>query len=117
MVPAAEHPAGARRGHYTIFLGMAAGVGKTYRMLLEGHALQEAGRDVVIGDGVWLASHVLVLGPVTIGEHADLLRDCVDIDDAVWAAGAAPIGRVSGQWRAHGAAVPAHVDGRRVVFD
>lgn len=37
------------RGHYTIFLGMAAGVGKTYRMLLEGHAEQEAGRDVVIG--------------------------------------------------------------------
>ena len=31
------------------FLGMAAGVGKTYRMLLEGHAEQEAGRDVVIG--------------------------------------------------------------------
>jgi len=29
-----------------------------------------SGRDVVIGDGVWLASHVLVLGPVTIGEHA-----------------------------------------------
>jgi two-component system sensor histidine kinase KdpD len=39
----------AGRGHYTIYLGMAAGVGKTYRMLLEGHAEQEAGRDVVIG--------------------------------------------------------------------
>jgi K+-sensing histidine kinase KdpD len=26
-----------RRGHYTIFLGMAAGVGKTFRMLQEGH--------------------------------------------------------------------------------
>jgi two-component system sensor histidine kinase KdpD len=37
------------RGHYTIYLGMAAGVGKTYRMLAEGHAQQEAGRDVVIG--------------------------------------------------------------------
>ncbi|MEA2360056.1 MAG: two-component system, OmpR family, sensor histidine kinase KdpD [Solirubrobacteraceae bacterium] len=37
------------RGHYTIFLGMAAGAGKTYRMLQEGHAEQEAGRDVVIG--------------------------------------------------------------------
>jgi maltose O-acetyltransferase len=24
----------------------------------------------VIGEGVWLASHVLVLGPVTIGDHA-----------------------------------------------
>jgi two-component system, OmpR family, sensor histidine kinase KdpD len=38
-----------RRGHYKIFLGMAAGVGKTYRMLQEGHAEADAGRDVVIG--------------------------------------------------------------------
>ena len=38
-----------RRGHYKIFLGMAAGVGKTYRMLQEGQAEAEAGRDVVIG--------------------------------------------------------------------
>jgi two-component system, OmpR family, sensor histidine kinase KdpD len=37
------------RGYYTIYLGMAAGVGKTYRMLQEGHAELEAGRDVVIG--------------------------------------------------------------------
>lgn len=37
------------RGRYTIFLGMAAGVGKTYRMLQEGRAELEAGRDVVIG--------------------------------------------------------------------
>jgi two-component system sensor histidine kinase KdpD len=36
-------------GHYKIFLGMAAGVGKTYRMLQEGHAEADAGRDVVIG--------------------------------------------------------------------
>jgi two-component system sensor histidine kinase KdpD len=37
------------RGHYKIFLGMAAGVGKTYRMLQEGQAEAGAGRDVVIG--------------------------------------------------------------------
>ena len=37
------------RGHLRVLIGMAAGVGKTYRMLLEGHAEQEAGRDVVIG--------------------------------------------------------------------
>jgi two-component system sensor histidine kinase KdpD len=41
--------AGERRGHLRVFLGMAAGVGKTYRMLLEGHAELDAGRDVVIG--------------------------------------------------------------------
>jgi two-component system, OmpR family, sensor histidine kinase KdpD len=38
-----------RRGRYKIFLGMAAGVGKTYRMLQEGQSEAEAGRDVVIG--------------------------------------------------------------------
>src|SRR5262249_6718742 len=37
------------RGHYRILLGMAAGVGKTYRMLQEGRQAKEAGRDVVIG--------------------------------------------------------------------
>ncbi len=37
------------RGHLKVFIGMAAGVGKTYRMLQEGHAEQEAGRDVAIG--------------------------------------------------------------------
>jgi two-component system sensor histidine kinase KdpD len=41
-------PAGGR-GQLKVFIGMAAGVGKTYRMLEEGHAEQEAGRDVAIG--------------------------------------------------------------------
>ncbi len=38
-----------RRGSHRVFLGMAAGVGKTYRMLAEGQAEAEGGRDVVIG--------------------------------------------------------------------
>ena len=37
------------RGHYKIFLGMAAGVGKTYRMLQEGQAEKADGPDVVVG--------------------------------------------------------------------
>jgi two-component system, OmpR family, sensor histidine kinase KdpD len=37
------------RGRYRILLGMAAGVGKTYRMLQEGRQAQAEGRDVVIG--------------------------------------------------------------------
>ncbi len=49
--PSAERgPPGIEdRGRYKIFLGMAAGAGKTYRMLQEGQAEAEAGRDVVIG--------------------------------------------------------------------
>jgi two-component system, OmpR family, sensor histidine kinase KdpD len=37
------------RGHLKVFIGMAPGVGKTYRMLQEGVAEAENGRDVVIG--------------------------------------------------------------------
>ena len=39
----------SNKGHHKIFLGMAAGVGKTYQMLREGQAEAENGRDVVIG--------------------------------------------------------------------
>jgi two-component system sensor histidine kinase KdpD len=39
----------AARGRHKVFLGMAAGVGKTYRMLQEARAEADTGRDVVIG--------------------------------------------------------------------
>jgi two-component system sensor histidine kinase KdpD len=37
------------RGHLKVIIGMAPGVGKTYRMLQEGGAEADSGRDVVIG--------------------------------------------------------------------
>ena len=37
------------RGRLRVVIGMAAGVGKTYRMLLEGRTELDGGRDVVIG--------------------------------------------------------------------
>jgi two-component system sensor histidine kinase KdpD len=42
------------RGHLKVFIGMAPGVGKTYRMLQEGRAELDSGRDTVIG---YLESH------------------------------------------------------------
>jgi two-component system, OmpR family, sensor histidine kinase KdpD len=42
-------PAGRTKGKYKIFLGYAAGVGKTYQMLDEGQELRRKGVDVVIG--------------------------------------------------------------------
>ncbi|MBE9180335.1 sensor histidine kinase KdpD [Oculatella sp. LEGE 06141] len=39
----------AYRGKHKIFIGMAPGVGKTYRMLEEGHRLRQEGIDVVVG--------------------------------------------------------------------
>jgi two-component system sensor histidine kinase KdpD len=40
---------GRLRGHLKVFIGMAPGVGKTYRMLQEGMAEADSGRDVAIG--------------------------------------------------------------------
>ncbi len=39
----------ARRGKHKIFIGMAPGVGKTFKMLEEAHRLKREGIDVVIG--------------------------------------------------------------------
>lgn len=78
----------------TITLGEYAFFGHDVAVLTGTHDIQQfgrarqlafprSGRDVVIGDGAWLASHVLVFGPVTIGEHAvvaggSLVRDDVE---------------------------------------
>lgn len=39
----------AHRGKHKVFIGMAPGVGKTFKMLEEGHALKQEGIDVVVG--------------------------------------------------------------------
>jgi two-component system sensor histidine kinase KdpD len=39
----------SRRGKFKVYIGMSAGVGKTYRMLQEAHALLRSGIDVQIG--------------------------------------------------------------------
>src|SRR6185295_17051220 len=39
----------SRRGKFKIYIGMSAGVGKTYRMLQEAHSLIRNGVDVKIG--------------------------------------------------------------------
>jgi two-component system, OmpR family, sensor histidine kinase KdpD len=39
----------SRRGKHKIFIGMAPGVGKTYKMLEEAHQLKQEGIDVVVG--------------------------------------------------------------------
>lgn len=44
----------SRRGRLKVFLGMSAGVGKTYAMLEAGQRVQREGRDLVIG---WVETH------------------------------------------------------------
>ena len=64
-----------RRGRLKIFLGYAAGVGKTYRMLEEAHTRLAAGDDVVIGH---VESHDraattdLIVGFEQIPEHLNV---------------------------------------------
>jgi two-component system, OmpR family, sensor histidine kinase KdpD len=74
------------RGHHKVFLGMAAGVGKTYRMLQEGHAEADAGRDVVIGylepharaDTIAQAVGLAEVPPLEI-QHGDLTLKDMDL--------------------------------------
>jgi two-component system, OmpR family, sensor histidine kinase KdpD len=77
-------------GHYRILLGMAAGVGKTYRMLQEGRQAQADGRDVVIG---YLEPHdrpetaALAEGLETVprlrAEHGGLELEEMDLDAVI----------------------------------
>ncbi len=78
------------RGRYRILLGMAAGVGKTYRMLQEGRQALNEGRDVVIG---YLEPHdrpetaVLAEGlevmPRLQAQHGSLELDEMDLDAVI----------------------------------
>ena len=44
-------------------------------------AFPRSGRDVVIEEGVWVASHSMVLGPVRIGRHAVVAAGSLVLDD------------------------------------
>jgi len=78
------------RGQYRILLGMAAGVGKTYRMLQEGRQAQAEGRDVVIG---YLEPHdrpqttALAVGLETVprlrSAHGALELEEMDVDAVI----------------------------------
>jgi len=41
----------------------------------------EGGRDIVIGEGAWLASNVTILGPCRVGEHAVVAAGAVVLRD------------------------------------
>jgi two-component system, OmpR family, sensor histidine kinase KdpD len=78
------------RGHYRILLGMAAGVGKTYRMLQEGQQALAEGRDVAIGylephdrpETAALADGVEVV-PRLRSEHGGLELEEMDVDGVI----------------------------------
>ena len=78
------------RGRYRILLGMAAGVGKTYRMLQEGRSAKSEGRDVVIGylephdrpETSALAEGLEVVPRLVVG-HGSLALEEMDTDAVI----------------------------------
>jgi acetyltransferase-like isoleucine patch superfamily enzyme len=44
-------------------------------------AIPSSGRDIVIGEGAWLASNATVVGPCVIGEHAVVAAGAVVMND------------------------------------
>jgi two-component system, OmpR family, sensor histidine kinase KdpD len=62
-------------GHFRIYLGAAAGVGKTYAMLNEGHRRKQRGTDVVVG---FVECHGRQLTEEMIGDLEVVPRQVVD---------------------------------------
>jgi two-component system sensor histidine kinase KdpD len=68
-------------GHFRIYLGAAAGVGKTYAMLNEGHRRLERGTDVVVG---FVECHGRRLTEECIGDLEQIPRKVIDYRGATF---------------------------------
>jgi two-component system sensor histidine kinase KdpD len=68
-------------GHFRLYLGAAAGVGKTYAMLNEGHRRKQRGTDVVIG---FVESHGRKLTEELVGDLEVIPRRTVDYRGTVF---------------------------------
>ncbi|MFT8392660.1 MAG: sensor histidine kinase KdpD [Liquorilactobacillus ghanensis] len=86
----ADNDSGNKRGKLKIFFGYAAGVGKTYRMLMEAQDLRQEGYDVVVG---YIERHGrsatenlienLEVIPVKTEQHHNILLKEFDLDAAL----------------------------------
>ncbi|MBX3172283.1 MAG: sensor histidine kinase KdpD [Candidatus Eremiobacteraeota bacterium] len=82
-----EHDAAPTRGRLKLFLGYAAGVGKTYAMLQAAHAERAGGRDVLVGvleTHQRAATAALLVGLPTLPQrkmaHRDIVLEEFDLD-------------------------------------
>src|SRR5918995_527616 len=57
-------------GSGTITVGEYAFFGHSVSVLTGTHDISKFGREIVIGEGAWVASNAIVLGPCVIGAHA-----------------------------------------------
>jgi two-component system, OmpR family, sensor histidine kinase KdpD len=69
----------SRRGKLKIYLGHAAGVGKTFAMLEEAHRLKSAGVDVVVG---WIETHGRAETAALIGDLEIIPRKKIQHGDS-----------------------------------
>lgn len=70
----------ARRGRHKIFLGFAAGVGKTFEMLTEANRRRERGQDVAIG---YLETHGRKGTEAEIGDLPTIPRKAIEYRDVL----------------------------------
>ena len=70
-----------KRGHLRIYVGFAAGVGKTFAMLGEGHRRRDRGTDVVIG---FVESHGRPMTEDAIGDLEIVPRRTIDYRGAAF---------------------------------
>src|ERR1035441_724300 len=68
-------------GHFRLYLGAAAGVGKTYPMLNEGHRRKQRGTDVVIG---YIECHGRPLTEELIADFEEVPRRAVEYRGTVF---------------------------------
>lgn len=78
---------------------------------------QRRGLGVAVGEPRFVTSIDARTATVTIGPRRDLLVGAVTLEQVSWVSGEPASGEVLVQYRAHGEAVPAVVDGDRVVFE
>jgi two-component system sensor histidine kinase KdpD len=78
------------RGRFKLFLGYAAGVGKTYQMLVEARRLRDHGRDTVVGyfepharKDTIAQSEGLELVPRTVYEHRGIPLEEMDAEAVI----------------------------------
>jgi acetyltransferase-like isoleucine patch superfamily enzyme len=86
----------------TITIGHGTICGHRVMILTGSHKLDgergmaDQGRDIVIGEGVWLASGCIILGPVTIGDRCVIAAGAVVTKDceAGWIYGGNPAKKI-----------------------
>jgi tRNA-uridine 2-sulfurtransferase len=78
---------------------------------------QRRGLGVAVGEPRFVVKVDAPSSTVVVGRREDLAVDRVGLDQLTWTRGSGADGPVMAQYRAHGKAVPAWIDGNELIFD